>query len=277
MPTRPPPSAYQGRSRRALVAAPSSWACPPPTCRRRRWRRSWRACPPASTLGALGERCNIALPACMLPMLSPPSACPHARHASAHAPTGSTSRAAAAAAAAAAASYRCRWAQLDAEGDSSWSQADRGVHKMVMNVGRRPTFEDGGEPELRCASGCWWWCWCGGGACGGGMWGGGWRCRGMNMLKNVGMSSSPSPFRGLRGLPRRLPRSVEAHIMHPYSQDFYGQPLRLLALGYIRWVGVWVGGHGGGVGRWERWSGGGAHVQDPPVRSPFHRPAAGRR
>lgn len=33
-----------------------------------------------------------------------------------------------------------------------------------------------------------------------------------------------------------LPRSVEAHIMHRYSRDFYGQPLRLVALGYIRCV-----------------------------------------
>ena len=30
------------------------------------------------------------------------------------------------------------------------------------------------------------------------------------------------------------PCSVEAHIMHAYSQDFYGQPMRLVALGYIR-------------------------------------------
>lgn len=65
------------------------------------------------------------------------------------------------------------WAQLDV--DDSWPEADRQVHKMVMNIGRRPTFGDK-EPEL----------------------------------------------------------SVEAHIMHRYSQDFYGQPLRLLALGFIR-------------------------------------------
>lgn len=65
------------------------------------------------------------------------------------------------------------WAQLDVGG--SWTAADRQVHKMVMNIGRRPTFEDK-EPEL----------------------------------------------------------SVEAHIMHTYSGDFYGQPMRLLALGFIR-------------------------------------------
>ncbi|KAL4447549.1 hypothetical protein ABPG75_004768 [Micractinium tetrahymenae] len=65
------------------------------------------------------------------------------------------------------------WAQLDV--DSSWPEADRQVQKMVMNIGRRPTFGDE-EPEL----------------------------------------------------------SVEAHIMHRYSQDFYGQPLRLLVLGFIR-------------------------------------------
>ena len=39
-----------------------------------------------------------------------------------------------------------RWAQLDV--DASWPEADRRVHKMVMNIGRRPTFEDA-EPELR--------------------------------------------------------------------------------------------------------------------------------
>jgi FAD synthase len=32
-----------------------------------------------------------------------------------------------------------RWAQLDAPSD--WPDADRAVHKMVMNVGRRPTVE----------------------------------------------------------------------------------------------------------------------------------------
>jgi hypothetical protein len=32
--------------------------------------------------------------------------------------------------------------------DDSWPEADRRVHKMVMNIGRRPTFEDA-EPELR--------------------------------------------------------------------------------------------------------------------------------
>ncbi|PRW60354.1 riboflavin kinase isoform B [Chlorella sorokiniana] len=65
------------------------------------------------------------------------------------------------------------WAQLDV--DDSWPEADRQVHKMVMNIGKAPTFGDA-EPKL----------------------------------------------------------SVEAHIMHRYSQDFYGQPLRLVALGYIR-------------------------------------------
>ena len=39
-----------------------------------------------------------------------------------------------------------RWAQLDVDG--SWPEADRRAHKMVMNIGRRPTFEDA-EPELR--------------------------------------------------------------------------------------------------------------------------------
>ena len=53
--------------------------------------------------------------------------------------------------------------------------ADSQVYKMVMNVGRRPTFEDK-EPEL----------------------------------------------------------SVEVHIMHNYASDFYGRPLKVVALGYLR-------------------------------------------
>jgi hypothetical protein len=43
-----------------------------------------------------------------------------------------------------------RWAQLDV--DDSWPEADRRAHKMVMNIGRRPTFEDA-EPELRWVGG----------------------------------------------------------------------------------------------------------------------------
>ncbi|EFN59949.1 hypothetical protein CHLNCDRAFT_14012, partial [Chlorella variabilis] len=66
-------------------------------------------------------------------------------------------------------------AELPAGVYFGWPEADRRVHKMVMNIGRRPTFGDA-EPEL----------------------------------------------------------SVEAHVMHAYSQDFYDQPLRLVVLGYIR-------------------------------------------
>lgn len=38
------------------------------------------------------------------------------------------------------------WAQLDVGAD--WPAADRAVHKMVMNVGKAPTFKDA-EPKLR--------------------------------------------------------------------------------------------------------------------------------
>jgi riboflavin kinase len=40
------------------------------------------------------------------------------------------------------------WAQLDAPGE--WPAADSAVHKMVMNVGRRPTVNTG--KGLRCAA-----------------------------------------------------------------------------------------------------------------------------
>jgi len=69
------------------------------------------------------------------------------------------------------------WAQVDLaahEGDST-PEADSKVHKMVLNVGRRPTFEDK-EPEL----------------------------------------------------------TVEVHIMHHFASDFYGMPLKVIALGYVR-------------------------------------------
>lgn len=67
------------------------------------------------------------------------------------------------------------WAKVDPAPGSP--QADAQVHKMVMNVGRRPTFDDGGQPEV----------------------------------------------------------SVEVHIMHSFAQEeFYGRPLKVVALGYIR-------------------------------------------
>ena len=65
-----------------------------------------------------------------------------------------------------------RWAQLQT-GDG----ADGDVHKMVMNIGYRPTCDDGA------------------------------------------------------GL------TVEIHVMHGYKDDFHGEPLRAVALGYIRQVG----------------------------------------
>jgi len=61
------------------------------------------------------------------------------------------------------------WAQLQ-----SGSGTDAGVHKMVMNIGYRPTCDDGG------------------------------------------------------GL------TVEIHVLHQYAGDFYGEPMRAVALGYIR-------------------------------------------
>jgi FAD synthase len=37
------------------------------------------------------------------------------------------------------------WAQLVADPSDGFSEADLGVHKMVMNVGRRPTVNTGQE------------------------------------------------------------------------------------------------------------------------------------
>ncbi|KAK9816431.1 hypothetical protein WJX72_000132 [[Myrmecia] bisecta] len=64
------------------------------------------------------------------------------------------------------------WAQLDTAPEQP--PADREVHKMVMNVGRRPTI--GKETDL----------------------------------------------------------TVEVHVLHKFSQDFYGRHLRVVTLGYIR-------------------------------------------
>jgi riboflavin kinase len=60
--------------------------------------------------------------------------------------------------------------------DAPAGSPDAGVFKMAMNVGRRPTFEDGGAPAL----------------------------------------------------------SVELHLMHEFGADFYGRPLRAVALGFLR-------------------------------------------
>lgn len=35
------------------------------------------------------------------------------------------------------------WARLDVPAGGAWSEQDRAVHKMVMNVGRRPTVSEG--------------------------------------------------------------------------------------------------------------------------------------
>ncbi|KAJ9527679.1 hypothetical protein QJQ45_025951 [Haematococcus lacustris] len=68
------------------------------------------------------------------------------------------------------------WARLlPGEAGGSWSAEDTSVHKMVMNVGCRPTVNAGGEAL-----------------------------------------------------------SVEVHVMHPYTRDFYGQELRVVVLGFIR-------------------------------------------
>eukprot|EP00197_Chlamydomonas_leiostraca_P008743 CAMPEP_0202862592 /NCGR_PEP_ID=MMETSP1391-20130828/3577_1 /ASSEMBLY_ACC=CAM_ASM_000867 /TAXON_ID=1034604 /ORGANISM="Chlamydomonas leiostraca, Strain SAG 11-49" /LENGTH=433 /DNA_ID=CAMNT_0049542141 /DNA_START=140 /DNA_END=1441 /DNA_ORIENTATION=+ len=67
------------------------------------------------------------------------------------------------------------WARLDAAHDAGWSEDDLQVHKMVMNVGRRPTVNTGDEAA-----------------------------------------------------------TVEVHIMHRFEQDFYGQNLKVVALGYVR-------------------------------------------
>jgi len=69
------------------------------------------------------------------------------------------------------------WARVDL--GLGAPEADARVHKMVMNVGRRPTFDSQG----------------------------------------VGVSEL----------------SVEVHIMHAYaSEEFYGRPMRVVALGFIR-------------------------------------------
>ncbi|KAL6769932.1 RFK2 [Auxenochlorella protothecoides x Auxenochlorella symbiontica] len=65
------------------------------------------------------------------------------------------------------------WAQVDAVPDAP--DTDRAVHKMVLNVGERPTFGDA-DPEV----------------------------------------------------------SVEAHIMHGFSEDFYGRSTKLVILGFMR-------------------------------------------
>lgn len=135
------------------------------------------------------------------------------------------------------------------------------VHKMVMNIGRRPTFGDE-EPELRSAgcppARCCACCACGLQARAGRWLHAVWQQGGGSMLAGPGrrtygallaaclpgghtwaVASSCQPA---TRLPRAMAaamallRSVEAHIMHRYSQDFYGQPLRLLALGFIRWA-----------------------------------------
>jgi riboflavin kinase len=66
------------------------------------------------------------------------------------------------------------WAKLDAP--SGWPTKDGDVHKMVMNIGRRPTVSVEGEDDV----------------------------------------------------------SVEVHMMHGFSQDFYGQNLQVVALGFLR-------------------------------------------
>lgn len=65
------------------------------------------------------------------------------------------------------------WARLQACPGAP--AADSQVHKMVMNIGKRPTFGD----------------------------------------------TEPSA-------------SVEVHVMHQYAEDFYGKPMRVVALGYLR-------------------------------------------
>ena len=66
----------------------------------------------------------------------------------------------------------CSWAKLDAPPD--WPAEDHLVHKMVINIGVRPT---------------------------------------VNMGHDV---------------------TVECHILHQYTGDFYGQNLRVVMLGYLR-------------------------------------------
>lgn len=63
------------------------------------------------------------------------------------------------------------WAQLVGGAGS-----DGDVHKMVMNIGQRPTCEDGGG------------------------------------------------------------RTVEVHVLHSYGGDFYGERMKALAMGYLRWA-----------------------------------------
>lgn len=60
-----------------------------------------------------------------------------------------------------------------------WAQlldSDDGVYKMVMNIGKRPTFVKNNSPDS----------------------------------------------------------SVEAHVMHSYDHDFYGQTMKVVLLGYLR-------------------------------------------
>lgn len=42
-----------------------------------------------------------------------------------------------------------RWAKLEPKDRSSWRPSDLAVHPMVLNIGRRPTMEVGGEGRER--------------------------------------------------------------------------------------------------------------------------------
>jgi riboflavin kinase len=92
------------------------------------------------------------------------------------------------------------WAQLDPP--PGWPADDARVHKMVMNVGQRPTVNTG---DL-CVGGC--------AAC---VW-------------------SPQPcIVMLRACTGDEAPTVEVYILHTYSQEeFYGCRLRVVAAGFVR-------------------------------------------
>ena len=86
---------------------------------------------------------------------------------------------------------------------------------MVMNIGQRPTFEDAGELPGAYQPSC---------------------------APHAAAVHVPWLLRARQQAPARASfvavaepeTTVEVHVLHDYSRDFYGLPLRVVALGYLR-------------------------------------------
>lgn len=132
------------------------------------------------------------------------------------------------------------WAQLEAPGD--WPAADSAVHKMVMNVGRRPTVNTG---EAGCCSESY-------------------KSRAACMLGGTAQrgllalglhAAHKSPCCCVRSRAELLMQScaatdtaaaathsagdeaptIEVHVMHKYShEEFYGANIRVVVAGFVR-------------------------------------------